>query len=171
MRNQKVLRTVITALFAALSCVATIIIQIPMPATNGFINMGDAVVLLGAFLLGPIYGAAAGAVGSALADILTGYVHYAPATFIIKGLMALVAALIFKALKKKLGGSVLGGIVAEIIMILGYFLYAIVLYSDVLGAATSIPGNAIQGVFGLVVSIILYAALEKSHATDKLPQF
>ena len=40
-----------TALLAALSCVATLVIRIPSP-TGGYMNLGDTVVLLGAYLLG-----------------------------------------------------------------------------------------------------------------------
>ena len=99
MKKKELLKLVLTAMFAALAYVATTIIQIPIPATGGYINLGDCVVLLGAFLLGPIYGAIAGGIGSALADILSGYTQYAIGTFVIKAAMAAVAALIYHALK------------------------------------------------------------------------
>ena len=73
MRKQFTLRKmVLTALFAALTCVATMLIQIQMPATQGYVNIGDCFVLLGAWVLGPWFGAFAGGVGSALADLLAG---------------------------------------------------------------------------------------------------
>lgn len=53
---------VMTALFAALGYVATRVLQVPSPS-GGYLNLGDAVVLLGAYLLGPVYGAAAGGLG------------------------------------------------------------------------------------------------------------
>ena len=34
------------ALFAAIICVATIVVQIPTPATNGFFNLGDCFVII-----------------------------------------------------------------------------------------------------------------------------
>ena len=86
MKHQKLYRLVLAALFAALTFVATNIIRVPIPATDGYINLGDCVVLLGAFLLGPVYGAAAGGIGSALADILSGYAVFAPGTFVICGI-------------------------------------------------------------------------------------
>ena len=58
MKHEKLIKLVLAALFAALTCVATMLIHIPMPATNGYINLGDGMVLLGAFLLGPVYGMA-----------------------------------------------------------------------------------------------------------------
>ena len=91
---------VLTALFAALGCAATLVLQIPSP-TGGYLNLGDAVVILGAFLLGPVYGAAAGGLGPAMADLLSGYAAYVPATLVIKAVMALTAAGLFRAMRKK----------------------------------------------------------------------
>ena len=79
-----------TALFAALCCVATVLITIPLPA-SGYFNTGDVFVLLSAWCLGPIYGVAAAAIGSALGDLFLGYALYAPVTFFVKGLTAFVA--------------------------------------------------------------------------------
>ena len=96
MKHQKLYHLVLAALFAALTYVATNIIRVPIPATDGYINLGDCVVLLGAFLLGPVYGAAAGGIGSALADIISGYAVFAPGTFVIKALIAVIAAAILR---------------------------------------------------------------------------
>ena len=71
------------ALFATLCCVATLIVSVPLP--NGYFNTGDVFVLLSGWCLGPIYGAAAAAVGSALADVWSGFALYAPATFFYQG--------------------------------------------------------------------------------------
>ena len=64
MQHVKLQKLVLAALFAALTYVATNIIHMPTPVTNGYVNLGDCMVLLGAFLLGPVYGAAAGGIGS-----------------------------------------------------------------------------------------------------------
>ncbi len=160
MKQDKLVKLVLAAIFAALSCVATMLISIPMPATNGYINLGDGAVLLGAFLLGPGYGAAAGALGSMLADLLLGYAVYAPGTLLIKGLMALCAALVLGALKNKpLAGSVVGGLTGELVMVFGYFLYESTVLGYGLAAAASIPGNGIQGLVGLVAAVAVYQAL------------
>lgn len=62
---------VMTALFIALGYVATSLLVIPIPG-GGYLNLGDTIVLLGAYLLGPVYGAVAGGLGPALADLLAG---------------------------------------------------------------------------------------------------
>lgn len=159
MKHDKLLKLVLAAIFAALTCVATMLIHIPMPATNGYINLGDGMVLLGAFLLGPAYGFAAGGLGSMLADLLLGYASYAPGTFVIKGLTALAAALILRAMHGKTAGLAAGAAAGEIVMVLGYFAYESTVLGYGLAAAASIPGNAIQGAAGVVVSILAYKAL------------
>ena len=71
--NSNLKKIVMTALFAALACVATMSIRIPTPGTGGYIHPGDAVVILAGIILGPAYGLLAGGVGSAMADLLGGY--------------------------------------------------------------------------------------------------
>jgi uncharacterized membrane protein len=65
-------KIIMAAMFASLACVATMIIKIPSPL-NGYINLGDCVILVVAFTLPCGYGFFAASVGSCLADILSGY--------------------------------------------------------------------------------------------------
>lgn len=67
MGDKKILKLVLAAMFASMVCVATMVIKIPTP-TNGYVNLGDCIVLLSGWLLGPVYGVAAASVGSMLAD-------------------------------------------------------------------------------------------------------
>ena len=173
MTDKKLRLLVMTGLMAALVCVATIAIQVPMPLTNGYVNLGDCMILAAAWLLGPWSGFAAGAIGSALADLLTGYAHYAPATFIIKGAMAVVFVLVMKVVSGKgrdeLIGNIFGGIAAEILMVSGYFLYAwLLLGKNISGAATSVPGNLLQGAFGVICGVLIIRILAKMKIKNKL---
>ena len=115
--------------------------------------------------LGFPYGAAAAAIGSALADVFSGYLIYAPGTFIIKGTMAAIAYLILRVCRKRsfpvTVSSVLGGIAAEAIMIGGYFVYDGLILGVGLAAAASVPGNIVQGIAGCVISAVLYSVLAK----------
>ena len=166
-------KMVIMALFIALTCVATMTIQIPSPM-SGYVNLGDCLVLLGAWILGPLSGGASAAIGSALADLLTGYTHYALGTFVIKGAMAWVAGCFFYHARHKnnkasaLPAQIFGGLLAEVIMVLGYFAYAGLLLGNGLAAASSIPGNVIQGIFGILSAVLLMQLLEKSKALSFL---
>lgn len=58
--NSKLKKIVLTALFAALSCVATMSIKLPTPGTGGYIHPGDAMVILSGVVLGPWWGLLAG---------------------------------------------------------------------------------------------------------------
>ena len=115
---------VTAAVLAALTCVATMVVQIPMPLTKGYVNLGDVMVLTSVWLIGSPWGVAAAGIGSAMADLLTGYAYYAPATLIIKALMAVAAFYIAKSFMnssymKSLVGKIIGGVVAEIITVAG----------------------------------------------------
>ena len=82
MTDTKISRLSLGALFASLVFIGTFILKIPTPGTGGYIHPGDALVILSGVFLGPNYGFLAAAVGSALADILGGYVFYAPITYL-----------------------------------------------------------------------------------------
>ena len=164
--NTKTKKIVMAALMAALACVATMIIKIPSPL-KGYLNLGDCIVLTAGWLLSPTYGFLAAGLGSALADVFSGYVTYAPATFIIKGLMALIAFYGSKLLNKKIGNlpsRIISGIVAEIVMILGYFVFEGFLYGFI-PSAVNIPANGVQGIAGLIIGVILIKVFEKSKIT------
>ena len=90
MKQTPLSRLVMAALFAALTCIATLVIQLRVAPTGGYVNLGDCGVLLSAWLLSTPYAVAAAAVASALADLVAGYAYYAPATLVIKALMALL---------------------------------------------------------------------------------
>ena len=163
--NQMTRKLVFSGLFAALCCVMTMVIQIPSP--TGYVNLGDCMILLGALALGPVYGALAGGIGSALADILLSYAVYAPGTFVVKGGVALIAALLFSLASRKSGKTnfvllVLSCVVAELWMALGYFIYESAILGYGLAAVQSIPGNLMQGLVGVVLATILYRLLAKT---------
>lgn len=92
----KTQKIVTTGLMTALITVATMVIAIPVPFTNGYVHMGDSMIFLAVLILGWKYGAFAAGIGSALADIFLGYVHWAPWTLCIKALMAVVMGLIIE---------------------------------------------------------------------------
>ena len=135
---KKTRMVVMSAMLASLTCVATMIIKIPTPL-HGYANLGDCIVLLSAFLMPVSYGFCAAAIGSALADVLSGYAMYAPATFIIKGLMALS----------------------------GYFVFEGFLYGFE-ASLVNIPANAMQGIVGLIMGFLLIKVFEKNRIFNKI---
>ena len=168
-------KLVMAALFAALACVATMSIKIPTPGTSGYIHPGDAIVILAGVVLGPAWGFLAGGIGSAMADLLGGYFVYVPITFVIKGLVSLCSALLYRKvglvslcsalLYRKVGKNsksrytavILGGVADIILVAGGYCLCEYFIYGA--GAFASVPANLVQGIGGLVLSAVLYPIL------------
>ena len=164
-------------MFAALTCIATMIIKFPTIGTSGYINIGDCMVLLSAWILGNPYGAIAAALGSGLADLLSGYAFFVPGTVFIKFLMAFLAAVIAKAAEKafnrrmnkstektldsRLVICILSGIVAEIIMVAGYFVYEAVILGYGFAAVTAVVSNLIQGTVCILAGTVVYTTLSK----------
>lgn len=163
MKEKNSSRTLVMAsMLAALVCAATMVIKIPSPL-NGYINLGDCFVLLAGWMLPVSYGFLAAGVGSALADVFSGYVAYAPATFIIKGLMAAVAYYGFEISEKSLSplaARVISGAGAELLMVAGYLAYESMLYGFSASLVNVLP-NCIQGLAGLAIGIILIKVTEK----------
>lgn len=139
---------------------------------HGYVNLGDCFVLLSGWLLGPAYGFCAAGIGSMLADLLTSYAYFAPASFLIKGLVAVIGAVVFRAAGKALPGHpraarVIGGSAAEAFMVIGYFGYTALILGKGLAAAASIPGDAVQGLFGVVASVLLVEVLGRAKGIEK----
>lgn len=157
-------KLVISALFAALACVATMSIRIPTPGTGGYIHPGDAVVILCGIFLGPVEAFLAAGIGSCMADLLGGYFIYVPITFAIKGLVACCCSHLyhsFSARGRNTYAAVVGcGLIDMALVAGGYCLCEIFLYG--LGAAlASVPSNLIQGISGLVIACALYPMLRR----------
>lgn len=156
--ERKLKGLIYASMMAALIAVATLFIQIPIPMDKGYCNLGDMMILSSGILLGP-WAAAAGAAGSALADLLLGYTIYAPATAVIKGLMGLMAGTL--CLKEKLiWRRMLWMILAECLMVGGYFLFETALYGAA-AAATSLFGNACQAVAGAAGGMMLWPVMHR----------
>ena len=138
-------KLVLTALFAALTCVATMIIRIPTPGTGGYIHPGDALVILSGIILGPLYG------------------------FLAAGLLTALACQRLQHLPKGRTASVIcGGVIDIVLVACGYFCFEYFFYG--LAAAASIPANIIQGTSGLVIALILSPALSKLPDLQQPPR-
>lgn len=174
MKGSSTFRIVLTALFAALICVATMLVQIPIPATGGYANLGDGVILICAFLMHPLYAVIAAGLGSFLADILAGYVSYALGTLVIKAGVSLIAALLYRKLfaSERAGRMLLAmagsGILAEAFMILGYFAYEGIFLGLGMGAAGAVVGNLGQGIVGVIVACVVAPILAHSREITEM---
>lgn len=121
-------------------------------------------------MLGGAYGAAAGGIGSMLADLIPGYASFAPGTLIIKALMPFVAYVAYKSLA---GITVLWHVFC--LRSLRKLLWC----SDTsytkqpfsatgIGALGAIPGNLIQAVGGIVISVVVMELVKNNRAIARL---
>lgn len=163
MKKINVKKLTITSLSIALVCVGTIVIQIPIPF--GYMHFGNVLILLIAYLFPGDIALISSGVGSALADLITGYPIWILPTLIIKGLMGFASSYICHKHHKKnkvLSISVFfGSLSAVFIMVLGYYLAGVLLFDGFIASATQIPGLSIEGLLGMIGFYIIGFALEK----------
>ena len=169
----KVRKICFCSLFAAIICACTFI-SVPLPF--GYFNLGDGAILLCAWSMGAGLGAISAAIGSALADILMGFVIYAPATAIIKAAIAISAFYMYRLLSAAFKSRssvpfccIISAIVGEVLMVSGYFLYECLILGYGLAATASILGNVLQGVCAVIISTCAFSLLKKS-VFEKLSQ-
>lgn len=151
---------------AALILVVTRFSAMPILNGQGYINLGDATILFAAAILGPTAVIPA-AIGSAMADLWAGYIQYAPATLIIKGLVAYVAALFLKKENTPTWLKIMGFIAAELVMAGGYLVFEIFL----LGFATAVFDlmfNLLQGAICLVAALALLPVADRIKKAGNL---
>ena len=163
MSDQKVRKLAMGGVMAALVFVMTYLPKVPVPVTGGYVHLGDGMVFLAAMLLGHM-GVAASAVGSALSDLVGGYMTYLIPTFLIKGAMALVAWKLWKP-----GNwlrTAVAFILAEAVMVAGYFAFEAVLYG-VPAALGAVGPNAIQGMAGVIVGLLCATLVPRLKAVAK----
>ncbi len=175
MKTSSVKQMAQAALFAALIFLGTYLPKIPIMSGAGYIHFGDGFIYTAAAILPPLYAACAGAVGGILADVLSGFALYAPATALIKALMAVCVSWMCRGngfIRRMRGGHdsvrardilILGAafVAAGAVNIAGYFIADMVLY----GVAAGIAGllmNAIQSAAGIAVFFVAFPILSKA---------
>ena len=158
--NNQTLTLALSGMMAALVFVATYFFKLPVSITQGYIHLGDGFILLGASLLGWASVPAA-AIGSALADLLGGYTLYILPTFVIKGLVAAVAVCALRA-RHPYWLTVALLVLAELVMVAGYFVTEWLLLGYALAAAAgSVVPNLVQGFSGVVLGAVLIPLLRR----------
>jgi uncharacterized membrane protein len=153
----------VNGIFASLTFAATMFINVRLPVSvnGGLIHLGNIPLVVAAIVFGPYSGAAAGAVGMGLFDVVSGWAAWAPGTIIIRGLMGFVIGFISE--RKPGGRSAARNAVAVsaggAVMIAGYYLYEVMLTGNPFTPLTSIPGNALQLVTALILGVPLATAV------------
>ena len=156
------------AILTAVTVVMTIAVRIPIAPTRGYINLGDLAIYFTALSFGPLTAFIAGGLGTAIADIISGFSQWAPFSFLIHGLQGLAVGLILKLLlhRENKFSVIISGIivfaVGTIIMAGGYFA-AGCLMAGAGAAVVEIPGNIVQNLAGIIGGYLLYSAVKKAY--------
>lgn len=172
MQNEKVKTLTYMAVMMALAMVATISVRIPVPATQGYVHFGDTVLILSVLVLGKKKGAVAGALGQALADILGGYVIFAPVTFVAKLLMGLLVGMAVESIIKykseknsgKIVLAVFFAVLSCVAMVGSYYLAESMMYGSFIVPLAEIPANIIQFSAGAILATAVGGMLVKTPA-------
>lgn len=191
MKNQKIWKLAMTGVFAALSYVVFTFLQIKLWLPGGdatSIHLGNAVCVLGALILGGLYGGIGGAVGMTIGDLFDPvYVIYAPKTFVLKLCIGLITGLIAHRIGKinestdrkhifvwTLAASI-GGLLFNAVMdpLVGYFYKLVIIGKPAAEVALTwnITSTSINSVLSVLVSVALYTALRPALAKSGLTFF
>lgn len=155
---------VLTGLGIAIVFCATMYIKIPN-ALQGYFNLGDGFILLFSSFLAPLPAFLVGGLGSALADLAGGYAHYFFPTLIIKGLEAIIVAILMNKCSKKAQLPIY--VLASIVMIFGYFLFKWYMKQSMIVALSGIPGNIFQAGAGILIAMLAYPLVSKVIKTKR----
>lgn len=189
-KNNKAYKITLTGLMAALSYVVFTFLQIKITLPGGdatSIHLGNAVCVLGALLLGGLYGGIGGALGMTIGDLFDPvYIIYAPKTFLLKLCIGLITGFIAHNLGKistsNDTGHVLkwtifaaiGGLLFNVIFdpLAGYFYKLIILGKPAaeLTLAWNVAATSINAITSAIVSVAVYMALRPAmRKADLLP--
>jgi uncharacterized membrane protein len=155
--HSAVFKIIAIAIFAALVFVVTSQIP-PIPITSGYFNIGETTIYIAALIFGPLVGAMAGGIGSALSDAFLGFGLFAPGTFFIKGAEGLIVGFLNITLRKRISNltvcATISVVVGGLEMVAGYFLYEqFVIGYPFAVALAEVPFNIVQMLIGLIVAV------------------
>ncbi|MBR3360527.1 MAG: TIGR04002 family protein [Lachnospiraceae bacterium] len=164
MNDHKLKTLTITGILTALIFVFTAYIHIP--SFNGYVHIGDGLLYLAAAILPTPYAMFAGAAGAVLADCLSGYAIWAPASFVIK----LLTVLFFSAKGSRIIGkhNLLALIPAALLCLGGYYLYEGLIFGNFISPLYGLFGNLMQAVFSSILFTAAGAAFDKAGIKSRL---
>lgn len=161
MKSNNAIRIAIAAIMIAVTAVFTILVRVPIPATQGYFNFSDVAVYFSAFAFGPVLGLIAGGVGTAIADLIGGFPQWAVLTLLAHGLQGLVAGLLGRG--KNLPGLIVAWLAGALVMMAIYFLGEGLILTGWGPALVELPANLLQNVVGALVGIPLFYAVRKAY--------
>ena len=160
----------LVALLIALTTVFTLVVRVPVPATQGYVNLSAVAITFTGLVFGPWVGLAAGGVGAALDDLLGGYAQFAWLSLLAHGLEGLVIGLLGRG-RRAAPAMVLAWLGGAVMMVAGYLLGEGFALTGWPAAIAEAPLNAFQALLGAVVGIPLVFAVRRAYPPiDRLGQ-
>ena len=182
--DSKVYPAVMTAMMMCIIMVSILLFRIPIPFTQGYVNLSDAMVFISVIILGYRYGAVAAGLGSMLGDLMAGFAMWAPWSLGIKGAMAIIFGLLIQSASNHVGSvgtshrsisergfisiQVIGMIIAGMVMTAGYYAAEGIMYGNWAVAALGIPWNIAQFALGIVVALAIATSLSKTSMRNMM---
>ena len=155
-------RVALLAVMIAVTTVLTLLIRVPIPATQGYLNFSDVAIVFASLAFGPWVGLVAGGVGTALADVFGGYAQWALLSFLAHGLEGLLIGLV--ARRRTVAHLLVGWAAGSVAMVLIYYLgSALILVGDWRVPLAEMPINVLQAAVGAAVGIPLYYAVRRAY--------
>lgn len=155
------------AILTALVVIMTMVVRIPVGPTKGYLNLGDMAIFFSAITFGPVTAFIAGGLGTAMADIISGYSQWAPFSFLIHGLQGLAVGFIVRVFYKNstislFSSRFLAFLAGTVIMAGGYFLAGSLMVGAA-SAAVEIPMNVLQNAAGAVGGMLLSSTVAHAY--------
>lgn len=154
MKNIRVLT--LSSVFMAMIMLLTMYGMVPI--AWGYLNLGDALIMLLATFLPASQVFLIAAFGSAFADIFLGYSQYALFTFIIKGLEGVFVALLYQRFSNNLKKTI-PFVIAAIWIGVGYGIVDAILYQEVAVGFASFGINLVQGSISAILAIAMVSVI------------
>lgn len=153
----------IMALLTALVTVSSMAITIPIPATGGYLNLGDSFIFFAAIIFGWRYGLVAGGLGAALSDLLLAPAYFIP-TLIVKGLMGLIVGKVADGNKENLLNyrNIAAVIIGSIWMATGYYISQVIMLGSFKTPLVELGPNVIQGLTGALIFFPMGLGIKKA---------
>jgi len=161
MRKNPTVRIALLAIMIAVTTVFTLIPKIPIPGTEGYVNLSDVAIAFVSVAFGPVVGMAAGGVGTALADLMGGYGQWAGISLLAHGFEGLLIGMF--ARQGKRWSAVLGWAIGALFMVIAYYVGESLIYTGWKPALIGVPFNVLQGLVGGLVGLPLYYAVARAY--------
>ena len=172
MNSRRINTLVLTAMLTAIVFLCTLLIRIPI-GPECYVHFGFSALLLSTMILPRKYACFAGAVGTALTDLMGGYAFWALPTFIINLLCVLVFGFFIDRVKPTectCHSSIpvfelLGYIGVTVVSMAGHFVSETLIFGNWIAAASCMLPKAIEIIIASIICCLAYSAHDEYSAT------